>query len=556
MGKQTRCADFRYRGVRTDRRVYSRCVAKETGESRSGACRTGFFLVSDRHNGCHGSPGRMQSAACSRPHAVGLARLIVQLAPQVGPPACPVAIGASSVTEAGCSTPYISSLDQTGPRDMTQQTSPTESPQRAAPPAHAAAVDLGAYFPERIALYFGAIFLVYGIHLTYFPVWLAWRGLTPEQIGIVTALPILLRVVLTPIIGVYADRTGRHRTIIIVLSVIASVMAVGAWLAPDTPWLVVTAVPFAVFMVSVLPLVDTVAVAGVRAAGHDYGRMRLWGSLTFLLATLIAGAMLDAFGAGSIIWGIVAATLATACVAFFLPQPTAALHGTVSSPLPIEPTGPPLAPPVGPLRENLGNATAVTDSGYVGRLLRLPIFLAFILAVGAVQGSHAALYAFGALHLQGQGVSGRAFGTLWVIAILAETALFAWSAPFVARFGAVRLLILGGVAAVFRWGVMSVDPSYAIVFALQALHALTFGATHLGAMHFIAKAVPGRGAGTAQALHAAIGNGLIMAAAIYATGYIYPRLGGSTYLVMGGLALAGTAAAVYVHKTWDGRAIL
>ncbi|MBX9925375.1 MAG: MFS transporter [Hyphomicrobiaceae bacterium] len=413
---------------------------------------------------------------------------------------------------------------------MTEQADGTDIAAKTQIRVAAGPSDLGSHFPQRIALYFGAIFLVYGIHLTYFPVWLAWRGLSPEQIGFITAVPILLRAVLTPVIGAYADATGRHRTMIIALSVLSAALSIGAWMAPDTPWLVVTAVPFAVIMVSVLPLVDTVAVSGVRAAGHDYGRMRLWGSLTFLIATLLAGAMLDVFGAGSIMWGLIAATLATALTALLLPKPA---EGS---------------------RRPRPSQTA--DAGKVGQLLRQPLFLTFIMAVGAIQGSHAAFYAFGALHLQGQGVSGSAFSTLWVIAILAETALFAWSAPFVAKIGAVRLLILGGVAAVVRWGIMSIDPPYGVVFALQPLHALTFAATHLGAIHFIAKAVPGHGAGTAQALHSAIGNGLIMAAAIYVSGQIYPSLAGATYLVMGALALTGTAAAVYVSKTWDGRPVL
>jgi PPP family 3-phenylpropionic acid transporter len=390
--------------------------------------------------------------------------------------------------------------------------------------------DLGRYFPERIAFYFAAVFLIYGVHITYFPVWLASRGLKPEEIGLLTALPILLRALLTPAIAAHADATGRHRLIVVGLSIASAVLAVAVWASPNFFWLAVTVVAFSIAIVTVLPLTDTMAVAGVRAGGHDYGRMRLWGSLTFLLATLIAGALFDAYGAPSIMWAMMAASVATGLAALTLPK---------------------LKPDIVARPPADGS-----ESGLVRRLLTTPVFLLFLLTVGAIQSSHVAFYTFGALHLQGQGVSGTAFGTLWAIAILAEMALFAWSAPFVERFGPMKLLIAGGVAAVVRWGVMGLDPPYAVVVVLQVLHALTYGASHLGAIHFIARAVPTTGAGTAQALYSAIGNGLVTAAATYVAGLLYPQLAGGTFYAMGAIALAGTATGIYIHKTWDRRPLI
>lgn len=388
-------------------------------------------------------------------------------------------------------------------------------------------------FAERIALYFAAVFLIYGVHITYFPLWLADRGLTPEQIGTLTALPIVLRAVLTPLIAAQADARGSHRAFVVVLSLASVGLALAVAASPSFPWLIVTVIPFSIAIVTVLPLVDTLAVSGVRGAGADYGRMRLWGSLTFLMATLAAGYLLDLYGARSIIWAILAATVATAAAALLLPNPAGnpALQSA-----------------------NAGDAAppeAAAGSGYVRRLMTAPVFVLFILSVGATQSSHAAFYTFGALHLQGQGVSGTAFGALWATAILAETALFAWSAPFVARIGPVNLLMLGGFAAIARWLVMSIDPPYAAIVVLQVLHALTYGATHLGAIHFIAAAVPTRGSGTAQALYSAIGNGMCTALATYAAGQVYPALQGSTYLVMGAIAIIGTAAAIGMGKLWD-----
>ncbi|MEQ1695454.1 MAG: MFS transporter [Hyphomicrobiaceae bacterium] len=383
------------------------------------------------------------------------------------------------------------------------------------------------WFAERIALYFSALFLIYGVHISYFPVWLHWRGLTPEAIGYITAVPIFLRTVLTPWIGAQADARNNHRQLIIVMSAACAGFALAVSQCSSFWAIFLVSVPFAIFISSIMPLVETLAVAGVRAAGHDYGRMRLWGSAMFLVTTVLTGMLVDSAGPEIAIYVMILATLATAGAALLLPRPAGiGQGGTVPS-------------------------KPATDSGLVTALLSKPLFVAFLFTVGAVMGSHATFYTFGALHLKAQGISGAAFGALWTISIFAEMALLAFSAPLVARFGPVRLLIAGACGGVIRWGAMSLDPSFGVVAGLQLLHALTYGATHVGAIHFIARAVPHKGAGTAQALYSAIGSGLITGAATIMAGQFYPHLAGKTFLVMAALSGAGLAVAFWIEKSWD-----
>ena len=387
------------------------------------------------------------------------------------------------------------------------------------------------WFAERIALYFSALFLIYGVHISYFPVWLHWRGLGPEAIGYITAVPIFLRTVLTPWIGAQADARHNHRHMIIAMSVACAGFALvisqcrGFW-----PIFAVS-VPFAVLISSIMPLTETLAVAGVRSAGHDYGRMRLWGSAMFLVTTVATGALVDRDGPGIAIYVMIAAAFATVGAALALPKPLG--EGVVEAGA--------LKPPA--------------ERGLVIALLSKPLFAAFLFTVGAVMGSHATFYTFGALHLKAQGISGTAFGVLWTISIFAEMALLAFSAPLVERFGPVRLLIAGAAGGVVRWGAMSFDPSFGIVAGLQVLHAFTYGATHVGAIHFIARAVPNTGAGTAQALYSAIGSGLITGAATIMAGQFYPHLAGKTFLVMAALSGSGLAVAIWMDRTWDRKPI-
>ena len=73
----------------------------------------------------------------------------------------------------------------------------------------------------RLAAFYAAIFLVTAIQLPFWPVWLASRGLTSEQIGLLFAAAICVKVFATPAVGAVADRTGRYRSAMVVLAAAA-----------------------------------------------------------------------------------------------------------------------------------------------------------------------------------------------------------------------------------------------------------------------------------------------------------------------------------------------
>jgi PPP family 3-phenylpropionic acid transporter len=164
-------------------------------------------------------------------------------------------------------------------------------------------------------------------------------------------------------------------------------------------------------------------------------------------------------------------------------------------------------------------------------------------------------YTFGALHWRSQGISTAMVGTLWAIGVLAEVALFAYSGAVVKRAGASALLVAGAAGAVLRWGAMGFDPPLFLLAPLQLLHALSYSATHLGAIHFISRAVPEGAAGTAQALYATMAAGVVMGCATLASGAFYSSYGGGAYFAMCALASVGLAGALTVHRRWGGGAL-
>jgi PPP family 3-phenylpropionic acid transporter len=380
-------------------------------------------------------------------------------------------------------------------------------------------------FAARVSVLFAAISVLVGTNLPYLPIWLDWAGLTTREIAVITAVPLLVRVAVTPVIGFAADRAGDHRRFLIALSW-AGLAALLALAQSRGFWMILACtLLFALAWTTIMPLTETVAMSGVRAAGLDYGRMRLWGSLSFIAATLAGGWVVEGFGAASAIWLVVGGGVLT----------TLAAHA--------------LARPIG-----LGRLKAATTPPRLSPadalgLLGSRTFLLFLLAVGAAQAAHATFYTFGTLHWRTLGLSAGWAGALWAISIVCEVGLFAYSRAVFARIGARSLIMLGAGAAVVRWTAMGFDPPLALLVPLQILHGLTFGASHLGAMHFISQTVPEAQAGTAQSLYASVTGGVGMGSAMLISGPLYAAYAGRGYWAMALIAAIALAASLRLMRS-------
>jgi PPP family 3-phenylpropionic acid transporter len=384
-----------------------------------------------------------------------------------------------------------------------------------------------ARFALQVSLLFAALFVSAGTQLPYLPVWLDWVGLTAREIAIVSAAPMVVRVVVTPAIAFAADRRGDHRRFLIGLAWggVAAVLAL-AQCASFWPILLLTLL-FAVAGSTNTALAEAVAMRGVTRGGLDYGRMRLWGSLSFIAATFCGGLVVERLGPPAVVWLVALGTALAALAAHALDRGLGRIGDDV-----------PKAAPAGP-RIRLADAVG---------LLRSRMFLTFLLAVGAVQSAHAAFYAFGTLHWLAQGVSSGWAGALWTIGVAVEIGLMAFSRTVVRRIGAAELIVLGAAASVVRWLAMGLDPPLAALVGLQALHGLTYGATHIGAFYLLAQTVAERHAGTAQALYAATTAGIAMGGAMLLSGQLYATWGGRTYWAMAAIAAVGLAAAVALRR--------
>lgn len=382
----------------------------------------------------------------------------------------------------------------------------------------------------RIAIFYAALFVIYGTHTPFTPLWLGWKGLSADEISIIMSAPLFLRVLVTPGLALWADRHQSHRSTMIALAwassgiVLLLASAQGFWA------LLLLMILLVICNSSVMPLAETIAVRGVREAGLDYGRMRLWGSLSFIAASFSGGLILDRTGAGSGIWLVATGCALTVLAAHLLPKlPARVLAGRET------------------MREPLWHAKQPRQ------LLANKTFLAFLVAAGGSQAAHAAMLNYGTLIWQQQGLTAGTSGALWAIAVLAEVALFAGSGKLLARYGAANILIAGAALSVLRWVLMAFNPPLALLVPLQVLHAVTYGGSHIGAIYFIAQAVPPAMQGTAQALYATIASGIAMGAATLFAGRLLAAYGSTaSYAAMGAVALVALGAGVLLRRTWQG----
>lgn len=380
----------------------------------------------------------------------------------------------------------------------------------------------------RLGLLYAALFLVVGCYLPYLPVWLHWRNLDADQIAVLLATPLFTRILFTPVISFAADRVGGRRTILIVLAWGSLLSFLLLWAAGGFWQMLLATVLLAINWTTIMPLVETVAVTGIRTGALDYGRVRLWGSLSFIVASLGTGVIIGRVGPGAVLPLLVAATVLLIFGAHLLPREFAGKGSAAPA-----------------LLRGLKLKDAFD-------LVRAPLFLWFLLAASLIQASHALYYSFGTLNWRAQGIPDGAIGMLWSVGVVAEVALFAVSGRVIAYCGTARLLMLAGAAATLRWGVMALDPPLWPTALLQILHAMSFGAAHLAAIHFLTHAVPEDRAATAQGVYAAIVAGLALGTVTLASGPLYRAFAGEAYAAMAVLALIGSACAFVLMRRWRG----
>jgi MFS transporter, PPP family, 3-phenylpropionic acid transporter len=371
----------------------------------------------------------------------------------------------------------------------------------------------------RLSLLTASVYAAIGIHLPFFPIWLAWRGLSGPDIAAIASVPPLMRLVSNLVLPPRADRSGDIPGML-TLCALGTACAYAAMGLIGGFWPILAVVAALAFAQGpVIPLADALILNEVRRrareglAALDYARVRGWGSASVLVMMIMGGQIVGLMPREAIVWLLAGTAVATTIIA-----------RQCARQLP------------------RGKAGVLASPSFAGPIPRPLAVALFALAAALIQASHALLYVFASLQWRAEGLSDGYIGLLWAAGVATETLFFLVVGPRLGESHALALLLTGGGVAIFRWLCMAAEPGALALLGLQMLHAATYGATQLGAVYLLSHLAGHERRAQAQGWLSAAGA-MSLAAASFSSGYLQVEFGRAAYLFMAAIALAGLALA-------------
>ncbi|HEY5809121.1 MAG TPA: MFS transporter [Povalibacter sp.] len=291
--------------------------------------------------------------------------------------------------------------------------------------------------------YFGAV----GIFAPFWSPYLALRGFSPVEIGLLIAVVAAARAVVPIGIGWLADFTQRPT---IILQIVAASAAVCFMLFPFQSGLgsfVLLSLLFGAFWNTLIPLYDAHTLDYLGSDAARYGRLRLWGSVGFIVVSWAGGAVFERAGYANVPWFALAPMVATFCVTLTL------------------------AP--------MGVPSVAASAGTVRAALRSRAVRVALLVSALVVMSSGAYYAFFSMWLESNHYSKSSIGLLWAVGVMAEVSVFAFGASLLARFSIRALFLAAATGSALRWAVVAWFVGNPVLLTLsQLLHCLSFAVLH------------------------------------------------------------------------------
>jgi len=357
----------------------------------------------------------------------------------------------------------------------------------------------------RVSVLYVALYLHYGF-FNLINLWLHETGSQPSEIALLTALPLILRLITVAPFAAWCGRRGLVRDAIGATALIAAMVALSFPLMTSDVTRLLVFLVFAVAWDQIPVLVDAYAVMAVRSQKLDFGRLRVWGSIAVVISGLVAGKLIDWLGILSLPMLAGAFLMLTVVVTPFLPRDRALMH---------EPA-------------NIGG-------GWRNLFSDRPL-IASMAAASLILGSSGVFMSFSAIQWQGQGLSAFTIGILNGVAVASEIVAFALGAKLLGKRDPRVLIAVAAVAAGLRWAIMATTPGIPLLIFAQLLQSISAAGALLAPVMLIAARVPNRLASNAQGFFAVV-LGAIAAAVILLSGFLWSLGPSWAYLFMTAIAL-------------------
>lgn len=328
--------------------------------------------------------------------------------------------------------------------------------------------------------------------------------------------------------GWLADHTEK-RTVWIRLNTVLGVLGFIAvfWVQGFWSMLFVMAA-LSLFTSSIMPLSESLTLAHLANTKGHYSRIRLWGSVGFIAASIVLGYVIDWAGISSLLWAILVVQVVLFLLTFTLTEAKVASHHT--------------------------------DDFPVWDIIRNPAVIALLIGCALMVTAHGVLYNFYSIYLAEHGYSKGMIGLLWSVGVVCEIAVFMLM-PKIMRHFSLKTIILTSLAlAVLRFAMIGVAvDNLVLLLVAQSLHAATFGSFHAATVEVVAQFFNGRHQAKGQAIYNSVTYGLGGAIGGITGGYALQGLGGQlTFLLAAAFPLIGFAVIAFglkLSKTHGGEGL-
>lgn len=368
------------------------------------------------------------------------------------------------------------------------------------------------------ALFFFAYYGYVGVFSPYASLYFADRGMTAAQIGVLMSLMQVMRIFGPNLWGWVADRHQQRVTVLRITAVAAAACFVGVFFGQSFAQFLLVMVAVNLFTSAQGPLSEALMLSEMRGDLTHYGRLRLWGSVGFILTVTLAGPLLDWFGIGLMPW--MALSLLTLVLASSLK-----------------------------MRES-SHEDGHHDAPSVVSVLRRREVIAFFSSTFLMIAAHASLYVFYSLYLAQIGYNNTVIGLMWSLGVVVEIVFFFYQAPIFKRFGVKKLMVASLLIAVIRFLMIGLGAqSLFILLVAQVLHAATFGIHHSASVATLQRWFAGPLQARGQALFTSISYGLGGTIGGLVLGGFWDTFGAqSVYLIAAMFSLGGAGAAVLSYR--------
>ncbi len=346
----------------------------------------------------------------------------------------------------------------------------------------------------RLSGFYLFYFAALGALVPYWGLYLKQLGFSPVEIGQLMALPMATKFVAPYVWGWLGDHLGRRMAIVRLGSLLTSLIFLAVFWLQGFWALGLAMALFSFFWNAVLPQFEAVTLVYLRERVARYARIRVWGSIGFIITVALLGVAVDRQGPAVVLPVLFAIYLGIWLSSLLVPDPE-----QVSSP-----------------RQQPSILT----------ILRRPPVIAFFLVCFLLQAGHGTYYSFYSIYMEEWGYSKTLIGQLWALGVIAEVVVFLFMHRLLHRFGARRVLLASLLLAAVRWLVIGGFPeSLPLLLGAQLLHAASFGTFHASAIHLVHHYFTGRHQGRGQALYSSLSFGAGGAVGSLYSGYLWNSLG-------------------------------